>query len=69
MGILVFYPFVVDVRTRDALASMGQEIETASTSIYPVIMYVLGGVAMKIFLSRHYADVRRWFPVKIKKNK
>jgi hypothetical protein len=69
MGILVFYPFVVDVQTEDALAAAGQSVQTSSTIIYPVVMYVLGGAAMTVFLFRRYADARRWFPVKVRKNK
>jgi hypothetical protein len=69
MGFLVFYPAVVDINTTDALAEVGQNVETNSVILYPVIMYVLGGAGMTVFLFRRYTDARRWFPAKIKKNK
>jgi hypothetical protein len=69
MGVLVFFPFVVDVQTTEAITSVDQSTQTSAAIIYPVIMYVLGGAALTAFLFRSYADAHRWFPVKVKKNK
>jgi cytochrome b561 len=69
MGLLVFYPFVVDVQTTEAITSVDQNTQTSAAIIYPVIMYVLGGATMTVFLFLRYADARRWFPAKVKRNK
>jgi len=68
LGILIFALENVDINAYDALVNLGEMApETSPAVVFPVLIYFIGGSLMAIFLFIKRQDVRRWFPVKVKK--
>src|SRR5215510_6869131 len=67
LGIPIFFLLYVDTSAYDALVAMGElEPETSPAVLYPLYIYILGGLGLILFLYFRRADVRRWFPAKAK---
>jgi len=68
LGIPIFFLLYVDSGAYDALVSSGEAApETSPAVLYPIYLYLIGGLLMGIFLFLRRQDVRRWFPAKVKK--
>jgi hypothetical protein len=66
LGILIFSLLIVDDNIFFALESVGEPAETSPAVLYPIYIYVIGGIVLALFLFLRRQDVRRWFPVKVK---
>lgn len=67
-GLLIFYLQNVDVAAHNMLYEMGETgAETSIAVLFPIFMYVLGGLGLMVFLFVRRVDVRRWFPAKAPK--
>lgn len=69
LGGLIFWQLVLDGRTVELLASMGQSQQTGITIFFPIFIYIVGGVVMAVFFLRRRRDIRLWFPAKAQRKK
>jgi hypothetical protein len=70
LGIPIFFLIYVDTSAYEALVSAGEVApETSPAVIYPIFIYLVGGLILAVFLSLRRKDVRRWFPAKVKNSR
>ena len=67
LGVLIFSLLIVDDNIFYALDSVGEAAETSPAVLYPLYIFVVGGIGLALFLYLRRQDVRLWFPARSKK--
>lgn len=64
LGALIFALLIVDDNIFYALDSVGEAAETSPAVLYPMYIFVAGGIGLALFLYLRRHDLRLWFPAK-----
>jgi len=68
LGALIYTQYYLDGVIFFSLDAEGQVEGTSPAILYPIYVYLVGGVALAAFYFLRGKDVRLWFPAKVKKS-
>ena len=64
IGVIIYFQYDLDYYVYISLDAEGQAIGTSPAILYPVYVYIIGGLLMALFFIIRRQDVRRWFPAR-----
>jgi len=64
LGALIYTQYVIDGIIYDSLDAEGQALGTSPAILYPIYVFLIGGLLMVAFSAIRWRDVRRWFPAR-----
>jgi hypothetical protein len=68
LGGLIFWQILINETVLDAFVSWETDDWRGLSAYFPPIVYLIGNLLMLVFVLRQRADMRRWFPAKVKKS-